>query len=64
MAGLVANPNDVLYTMDQVAEHNTEGDCWTVLNGRVYDITKYASSHPGGDEIFRGMGIDCTQLYN
>lgn len=37
-----------LYSMKQVAAHNTEDDLWMVINDRVYDLTKYLPHHPGG----------------
>eukprot|EP00742_Colponemidia_sp_Colp-10_P004155 GILJ01004434.1.p1 GENE.GILJ01004434.1~~GILJ01004434.1.p1 ORF type:complete len:205 (+),score=26.80 GILJ01004434.1:41-655(+) len=53
------------FTMEQVAEHNEEHDAWTVLNGRVYDITSYIPYHPGGiPKIKLAMGKDCTKLFN
>lgn len=36
------------FTMSDVALHATEGDCWTVVNGRVYDLTTWVARHPGG----------------
>ena len=47
-----------------MAQHDKEDDCWTVYNGRVYDVTEYARAHPGGKKIFLGKGKDCTALYN
>jgi cytochrome b involved in lipid metabolism len=47
MQGLVENPDSVFYTEEEVAKHNTEADCWTVYEGRIYDITEYAKVHPG-----------------
>lgn len=35
-------------TATEVATHNTVGDCWTVVDGTVYDLTSYISAHPGG----------------
>lgn len=61
---LVENPNEVFYNKEQVAVHNTEEDCWTIHNGRIYDVTDYAKVHPGGKKIFLGKGKDCTDLFN
>jgi len=29
------------YTLSEVAKHSDAKDAWTVVNGRVYDITKF-----------------------
>ena len=52
-----------LFTSEQVAEHNSKTDCWTIINDNVYDITTYISRHPGGDEILRACGTDGTSLF-
>jgi len=36
------------YTEEEVAQHNTPGDIWIVVNGNVYDFTKWQYKHPGG----------------
>jgi cytochrome b involved in lipid metabolism len=52
-------------TLDEVAKHNSNSDCWMVIDGKVYDVTKYTSSHPGGvSSIDMGCGRDATELYN
>ena len=51
------------FTNEEVAAHKTANDCWTIINGKVYDITKYVSGHPGGNEILRACGIDATTLF-
>ncbi len=51
------------YTMAQVATHNSADDCWTIIDGKVYDITSYIPRHPGGDEILRACGTDGTSLF-
>ncbi|KAK0713895.1 cytochrome b5-like heme/steroid binding domain-containing protein, partial [Lasiosphaeria miniovina] len=39
-------------------------DAWTVLGGRVYNISPYVPFHPGGGpELLRGAGKDGTQLF-
>ncbi len=51
------------YTASQVAAHNSADDCWTIIDGKVYDITSYIPRHPGGDEILRACGADGTSLF-
>mmetsp|Transcript_8389 Transcript_8389/g.25207 ORF Transcript_8389/g.25207 Transcript_8389/m.25207 type:complete len:132 (+) Transcript_8389:109-504(+) len=49
---------------DEVAQHATEADAWTVLDGRVYDMTAYLPYHPGGVEILLPVaGRDCTKEF-
>ncbi|KAK1826209.1 cytochrome b5 reductase 4 [Podospora conica] len=39
-------------------------DAWTVLGGRVYNVTPYVPFHPGGGpELLRGAGRDGTKLF-
>ena len=51
------------FSKDEIAKHNTESDCWTIVSGNVYDITSYISRHSGGDEILRACGVDATNLF-
>jgi cytochrome b involved in lipid metabolism len=52
------------YTKDQVALKNKATDCWTIINGNVYDITSYVPNHPGGEEeIVKVCGKDGSQLF-
>ena len=37
------------------ASHNKESDCWTYVDGKVYDITVWLPQHPGGSEIVLAM---------
>lgn len=52
------------YTLDEVAKHSTASDCWTIANGKVYDVTSFISEHPGGDKILLGCGKDMTDFFN
>jgi cytochrome b involved in lipid metabolism len=52
------------FTKTVVAKHNSKTDCWTIIDGQVYDITEYISAHPGGSEILRACGKDSTELFN
>lgn len=52
-----------VFSLAEVEKHGTENDCWTVIDGGVYDITSYIGRHPGGNEILRACGADSTQLF-
>ncbi len=52
------------FTLSDVAQHNSKEDCWTVISDDVYDLTKFISRHPGGDEILRACGTDATMLFS
>jgi cytochrome b involved in lipid metabolism len=39
-------------------------DAWTVLGGKVYNITPYLPYHPGGEpELLKAAGRDGTRLF-
>lgn len=51
-------------TLAEVEKHRTAGDCWTIFQGRVYDVTTYMDFHPGGKkELMKGGGRDMTELF-
>jgi len=33
-------------TLEELASHNSEQDCWIAVEGKVYDITTYVPKHP------------------
>jgi cytochrome b involved in lipid metabolism len=37
---------------------------WTVVDGKVYDITYYINEHPGGKKILRGLSKDSTEMFH
>ncbi|RQM30707.1 hypothetical protein B5M09_006925 [Aphanomyces astaci] len=50
---------------EEIAQHNTEHDCWTILDGKVYNLTPYLRYHPGGvGKLMLSAGGDCTTLFN
>jgi len=52
------------YTLSDVAKHNNQASCWTIINGEIYDITSFISSHPAGvQKILQGCGVDATKIY-
>jgi len=53
------------YSMTQVRANNTARSCWTVIDGVVYDLTKWISNHPGGSgAILFLCGTDGTNAFN
>ncbi|MFM7014224.1 MAG: cytochrome b5 domain-containing protein [Actinomycetota bacterium] len=57
-------PADGAITIDEVAKHDTAGDCWSVINGDVYDLTQFASQHPGGQAAINSLcGVDGTSAF-
>jgi len=52
------------YSLLDIADHNTKEDCWLAIEGKVYDVTEFIPSHPGGDKIINGCGKDATQMFS
>ena len=50
-------------TTAEVARHDRPDDCWTVLDGQVYDLTPWVAAHPGGDTIMRACGKDASWFF-
>jgi len=55
---------DHTYSLEEVAAHDNQDDCWLVIDNKVYDVTDFVSNHPGGEAILQGCGIDATTLFN
>ncbi|KAK4756552.1 hypothetical protein SAY87_006679 [Trapa incisa] len=50
-----------IFTLAEVSDHNTANDCWLIIEGKVYDVTKFLEDHPGGDEVLlSSTGKDAT----
>jgi cytochrome b involved in lipid metabolism len=47
-----------------IAIHGKEGDCWTAIDGIVYDISSFTSDHPGGPVILQVCGKDGSELFH
>ncbi|XP_013612596.1 PREDICTED: cytochrome b5 domain-containing protein RLF [Brassica oleracea var. oleracea] len=65
LAGLKGESNRRLISMDEVKKHKSGDSMWTVLKGRVYNISPYMNFHPGGvDMLMKAVGRDGTFLFN
>lgn len=52
-----------LFSLIEIAKHDTLDDCWVVENDFVYDVTEFLQKHPGGAElILEYGGRDITDL--
>lgn len=62
----VSQNNQVLIlNTAEVAKHNKISDCWMIIGGNVYNLTGYASSHPGGgNNITDYCGADGTRAFD
>eukprot|EP00439_Symbiodinium_sp_Y106_P069102 s1632_g11.t2 len=57
--------SDKVLSMEEVAKHNTKEDCWVVLYGKAYDLTKFAKVHPGGAKLITdAAGMDATKIFD
>lgn len=51
--------------MAEVSKHNKEGDAWVVIDGYVYDVSRFSEFHPGGKQVLlHHSGQDATDLFN
>ncbi len=59
-----STPATISYTAADVALHNSTASCWSIINGKVYDLTSYIPRHPGGaNNIKRICGTDGTSEF-
>lgn len=53
-----------LLTVQEVARHNTENDCWIIVGNDVYNVTSLIDVHSGGREaIIRYCGRNATEVF-
>ena len=51
-------------TLDEVKKRNSADDCWSIIDGNVYDLTNWVESHPGGNERITAIcGKDGTSSF-
>ncbi|KAK8845572.1 hypothetical protein IAR55_006287 [Kwoniella newhampshirensis] len=43
--------NKKIYSLAEVARHNTRSSTLVTYSGKVYDLTPFLADHPGGDDI-------------
>lgn len=62
-----ANPSTLstlILDTAEIAKHNSQNDCWLIINGKAYDVTSYLNFHPGGPGLITPYcGKDATQAF-
>ncbi|OAR02648.1 hypothetical protein LLEC1_04433, partial [Akanthomyces lecanii] len=44
------------FTVSDVASHNKADNLYIIVDGDVYDVTKFQDDHPGGKKILQRVG--------
>lgn len=53
------------YSLSDVSKHNSAASCYSIINGKVYDLTSWIGQHPGGPQrILMICGKDGSSLFN
>ena len=64
ITGVSANLTELSLTPSELTKHNSASSCWLLISGKIYDVTAYLNSHPGGEaEILKTCGTDATVIY-
>ncbi|KAJ8143360.1 hypothetical protein OXX80_001087 [Metschnikowia pulcherrima] len=61
-----ASPEEPLreYTLCEVRQHDLPDNLWMIIYNKVYDLTNFSTSHPGGAEVlFDCGGVDATEAF-
>lgn len=53
------------YTSAEVAQNDSQSSCWVIVDGSVYDLTKWIAQHPGGSgAILNLCGTDASSAFD
>ncbi|XP_059620412.1 cytochrome b5 [Phlebotomus argentipes] len=53
-----------LYTLAEVAKHNSNKTTWIVIHNSIYDVTEFLNEHPGGEEVLlEQAGREATEAF-
>lgn len=55
----------IVLNMQEISKHNNSGNCWVLVNNKVYDLTSFIYSHSGGSSvILDNCGKDGSEAFN
>ncbi len=61
---VVVPTGNIVLNMTEIAKHNKSSDCFLLISGKVYNITSFFGSHPGGNGVMAATcGTDATDAY-
>lgn len=53
-----------LFSLEEVGKHKDTDSLWVVIEGLVYDVTKFIEEHPGGEDVLKEWaGQDATEAF-
>lgn len=48
----------------EIKTHNLKSDCWSIVNGKVYNLTSFVQKHPGGASVIANIcGKDGSKAF-
>ncbi|KAI6170559.1 Cytochrome b5 heme-binding domain-containing protein [Aphelenchoides bicaudatus] len=51
-----------VYSLEEVSKHKTSASLWIIIEGLIYDVTKFIEEHPGGEDVIMNfVGEDATE---
>jgi len=55
----------VEFSWEEIRKHDGEGDAWVVMDGKVFNVSKFLGDHPGGASIVLGhLGQDIGDVWD
>jgi cytochrome b involved in lipid metabolism len=56
---------DITLDIQEVAKHNSQNDCWLIIDSGIYDVTVYLPQHPGSaSAIIPYCGTEASSAFH